>query len=586
MHIATTVFLLLFVVTLSLPLAALLRVPLPLLQIALGVGVSLLGVHVHFEPDVFMLLFIPPLLFSEAYLMPVRELRALGWPILMLAFGLVLFTTVGCGTFLHWLIPQMQLAVCFALAAVLSPTDAVAVGGMLEGRAVPQRFMHILSGEALLNDASGLVCFKFAVAAAMTGSFSLAHASGAFVVMSLAGLAIGAVLALILALGVRLLVRHGREDGIGAIMIPLLLPFAAYLGAEHLGASGILAAVSAGLTLKQSRVINSTRHEIRLRSTAVWSILITSFNGLIFLLLGLELPRLARGGHALIARVGVSPARLLLTILVITMVLVALRFVWICFSVALRDAVRFTRGRVLSAPRRAVSRPQPRLVVAMSVAGVRGAITLAAVLSLGDDFPGRDAVVTLAVGVILASLLLAATCLPPLLRGVEVPDIDHRQQEVDRARLAVAQVAIDAAEHELALHEDEEPAGDDLAPHADADDRHGLDVLPEERRTVLSGVLAEFQARELRLRAVVDPEGCGSEADAVERTLRRHRLETSFRLRVLRLERHALERMSRSFEINDETERALGRELDFQEEVLSTVARSLPRPTPGSTGAA
>jgi hypothetical protein len=103
---------------------------------------------------------------------------------------------------------------------------------------------------------------------------------------------------------------------------------------------------------------------------------------------------------------------------------------------------------------------------------------------------------------------------------------------------------------------------------------------------VLSGVLAEFQARELRLRAVVDPEGCGSEADAVERTLRRHRLETSFRLRVLRLERHALERMSRSFEINDETERALGRELDFQEEVLSTVARSLPRPTPGSTGAA
>lgn len=155
--------------------------PLPLIQIAIGSLTALGGLQVGFDPDIFLLLFIPPLLFADAYRMPMREFGELRNVIIFLALGLVVFTTIGCGYFIHWLIPPIILPAAFALAAVLSPTDAVSVGSMIEGGKAPARVVHILHGEALLNDASGLVCFKFAVVAAMTGIFSFpARAGGIF----------------------------------------------------------------------------------------------------------------------------------------------------------------------------------------------------------------------------------------------------------------------------------------------------------------------------------------------------------------------------------------------------------------------
>ena len=558
MHVATTVLLLLFITTFSLVLSRVVRLPLPLLQIVLGVGASLLGVRVHFEPDVFLLLFIPPLLFSDAYLMPMREFRALGRVILMLALGLVLFTTIGCGYVIHWLIPNVPLAAAFALAAVLSPTDAVAVGGMIEGRAVPHRFMHILSGEALLNDASGLVCFKFAVAAAMTGSFSIGGAVGTFVLVSGAGLVVGAALAGGMSLVERMLIRSGFDDSAAFVTISALLPFAAYLAAEHLGASGILAAVAAGLTSRQARVFGTGRSEIRLRATAVWGVLTFSFNGLIFLLLGLQLPVLVRNGIATVRAAGVAPAALLLVIVLIALSLVLLRLVWIALSLAVQRV--FWRMRMAKTP----PQPSPRLVAAMSVAGVKGAITLAAVLSLAPEFPERDLLVTLAAGVIVASLLLATLALPPLLRGLEMPDVDPMHQEAVRARLAIAQAAVEATERELALP-DEDP------PHR------------EERESMLAQLLLDFQARARRLGVAVEAAGAAEMDGEQAQALHRDRLETAFRLRVLRVEREVLARMSRESEINDQTERLLARELDHQEEVLSAVARSLPSQTGADT---
>ncbi len=554
MHVATTILLLLFVTAFSLMLSRVVRLPLPLLQIALGVAASLLGVQVHFEPDVFLLLFIPPLLFADAYLMPTREFRSVGRVVLMLALGLVLFTTIGGGYVVHWLVPPVPLAACFALAAVLAPTDAVAVGGMIEGRPVPHRFMHILSGEALLNDASGLVCFKFAAAAAMTGSFSAGAAAGAFLLVSCAGFAVGAVLAGAVGLVETLLIRRGFDESVAFVTISALLPFASYLAAEHVGASGILAAVAAGLTLKQMRVFDSGRSDIRLRATAVWGVLTFSFNGLIFLLLGLQLPALLRDGIASARAAGASAWRLLLTVMLITLTLVLLRLVWIAASLLLQRTVH--RLRATAPP----TRPAGRLVLALAVAGVKGAITLAAVLSLAPDFPERDVLVTLAAGVIVASLLLAAVALPPLLHRLELPAIDPMELEAVRARLAIAQVAVEATERELSL------------PDEDPQNR-------EHREAMLAQMLVAFQDRERRLSAALQVHGSPDASPELDRD----RLETAFRLRILRIEREALTRMSRASEINDQTERLLARELDHQEEVLSAVARSLPWQTgPGA----
>lgn len=141
-------------------------VPLPLIQIGVGAMAALAGLNIGFDPDMFLLLFIPPLLYADAYRMPMREFGELRNIIVMMALGLVVFTTLVCGYFIHWLIPPIMLPAAFALAAVMSPTDAVSVGSMIEGGRAPARVVHILHGEALLNDASGLVCFKFAVAAA------------------------------------------------------------------------------------------------------------------------------------------------------------------------------------------------------------------------------------------------------------------------------------------------------------------------------------------------------------------------------------------------------------------------------------
>lgn len=186
MHIVTVVLVLLLAVVVSAFAARLLpfRLPLPLLQIAIGAALSAVGFQVEFDPEVFLLLFIPPLLFLDGWRIPKGAFFRDWKVILALATGLVVFTVLGMGFFIHWLIPSLPLAVAFALAAILSPTDPVAVSAMTEGSPLPSRMVHILEGESLLNDATGLVCFSFAVTAALTGTFSLAAAGKTFVIVA------------------------------------------------------------------------------------------------------------------------------------------------------------------------------------------------------------------------------------------------------------------------------------------------------------------------------------------------------------------------------------------------------------------
>ena len=251
MHTVETVLLVLLLGALTGIVARYIRaIPLPLIQIALGALIAWPqgGLHIAFDPELFLLLFIPPLLFADGWRIPKREFFELGKPILLLALGLVLFTVVGLGYLIHWMIPAMPLTVAFALAAVISPTDAVAVSAITRNLGMPEKTMHILEGESLLNDASGLVALKFAVVATLTGVFSWTEVAKEFTWMAVGGLGIGALIGWGFSYARSTITR--RLCDVAAtqmVLLLVLLPFAAYIMGEKIGVSGILAAVAAGI---------------------------------------------------------------------------------------------------------------------------------------------------------------------------------------------------------------------------------------------------------------------------------------------------------------------------------------------------
>ncbi|ACI52097.1 Na+/H+ antiporter [Gluconacetobacter diazotrophicus PA1 5] len=558
MHDVIVGLILLFVAAISSLFSRLLPVPipLPLWQIALGVVGSVAGLHVVLNPDMFMLLFIPPLLFRDAFRMPTREFGQLRGIIFALAVPMVVGTTILCGYAVHWLIPVLALPACFALAAVLSPTDAVAVGGML-GPSVPRTIVHVLDGESLLNDASGLVCFRFAAVAAVTGAFSLRGALATFGLLSLGGIAIGILVCYAAARLDRMLLRRGYDDPPTQVTFMLLLPFAAYLLAELVGCSGILAAVAGGMTAKLTGVLQETQITTRLQARTTWDMVGFVFNSIIFLLLGLQLPDLAGNGIALVRQAGRSPWLLLLVIVAIHLAMCVLRFagLWIILAVAAWRA-RHERG--------AMHWPGLRTVLVGTVAGVRGAVTLAAVLSLpqavGDvpGFPDRDLLVTLATGVILVSLLAASLTLPWLARGMPAGQVDPQAREVDWARLVLLRTMIRAMRDEQAA----------LTARAKIRDEAG-----ETRIEIIARLMQEYENRLGQLQR----DGDGAASAAQVGSIRRMRLELAIRLTNLRASRIELRNLRAAQYVNDETESLLQQEMDYEEQVLRNRARTLPR---------
>ena len=395
----------------------------------------------------FFLLFLPPLLFLDGWRIPKQGLFRDKGAILELAFGLVVFTVIGAGLLIHWMIPVMPLAVCFALAAIISPTDPVAVGAIASKAPIPKRLMHILEGESLLNDASGLVCFRFAVAAVMTGSFSLATASMTFLWVAAAGLAVGVAVTLGVSTFQRWLWRRFGEEPGAAMLVNLLIPFAAYLLAEEVNASGILAAVAAGITMSYVELTGRVSGSMRVQRSAVWNMLQFSFNGIMFVLLGEQLPGIVERAVATMSESGhQSPWWLAVYVIVINLALILLRLLWVWLSL---------RWNLLRARRRGDEQrqaPSWRIVVATSVAGVRGAITLAGVLTLplflpsGDPFPARDLVIFLAAAVILFSLVGASVALPQLLKGLQLPADSGERKEEDVARKLASKAALAGVE--------------------------------------------------------------------------------------------------------------------------------------------
>jgi len=329
--IAVALFLLLAVVV-SGALARMCPValPLPLVQIALGAFIAAVAnLGVKLQPDPFFLLFLPPLLFQDGWRIPKEGLFRDKGTIGELALGLVVFTVVGVGYFINWMIPAMPLAVAFALAAIVSPTDSTAVSAIAIRVPIPKRLMHILDGESLLNDASGLVCMRFAIAAALTGTFSLLDAVGTFLWLAIGGIAIGVGVTWIASAAKNWVSRHFGEETGSQILISLLIPFGAYLLAEHLHCSGILAAVAAGITMSYVEQSGQALPITRVRRTAVWDLVQFTASGIIFVLLGEQLPQLVIGAGQVVREAGhhepIWPA---VYVVAINLALAVLRFIW------------------------------------------------------------------------------------------------------------------------------------------------------------------------------------------------------------------------------------------------------------------
>ncbi|MEK3834597.1 MULTISPECIES: Na+/H+ antiporter [unclassified Paenibacillus] len=396
----------------------------PIIQIALGMALTWLPLHFELElnPELFLLLFIAPLLFNDGRLADKVALWKLKKPILLLALGLVFLTVGVLGYFLHWLLPVLPLAAAFALAAALAPTDAIAVGALEQKVKIPHQTMQILEGESLINDASGLVSFQFAVAAMVTGAFSFKTASLSFIGISLGGVVLGLVLTLIKYGIVRWLRRLGMENVTLHMLIEILTPFAIFMAAEELGVNGILAVVSAGIAHSFGyKQMNPEVAKLSIVSKSTWSVIIFVLNGLVFLLLGTQLPEIIQ---TVWNNPDIGNVQVILYTLLLTAAVLGLRLIWML-------VMDIPEGEEPRGPWKL----EFKKALILTLSGVRGTITLASTMSLpfflddGSYFPARDLIIFLAAGVILWTLL-ASNFLLPLLLGSD-HEAEHNAEEAE-----------------------------------------------------------------------------------------------------------------------------------------------------------
>ena len=496
MHEFELVLVLLAAVGVLATVARRIGVPYPILLVVGGLALGFVpGLpHVALSPDIVFLLFLPPILFSAAYFTDWRAFWANRRPISLLSVGLVLTTTLAVAAVAHLAIPGMGWPVAFVLGAIASPPDAVATVAIAQRLGLPRRIVTILEGESLVNDATALVAYRFAVAAVVTGTFSLTEASLRFGLVAIGGIAVGLVVGPVL-----LWIVQRVDDPSIAVMATLLAPVGAYLPAEELGVSGVLATVTAGLILgrKAPRVLPAAA---RMQGLAVWSFVIFLLNGLIFILIGLQLPTVLDG---LAER---SWADLLWYATLVSVTTIVVRVVWI-FPATYLPRQLFPRLR------RNDPAPPWQYPVVIGWAGLRGVVSLASALSLplltdgGDPFPNRDLVIFLSFCVILTTLVGQGLTLGPLIRWLGVADDGSVQREVELARRETALAAIamidelladpdvprDEAEamrrryeHRVEHVPDSLDPGDRDDDHISAHDRLRREVLGAERRALIS----------------------------------------------------------------------------------------------------
>ena len=474
---------------------------------------------VSIDPDLVLVVFLPPLLMNGGYFTAWSDFWENIGGIALLALGAVAFTTAAVGLVAHLLVPGLPWAACFALGAIVSPPDAVAATAVLERLHLPGRLSATLQGESLLNDASGLVLFKFAVVAAMTGVFSPAAAAGNFVLLTIGGIAFGWAVGTVGLAALRRL-----QDAQLAILTTLLLSPIAYIGGERLGVSGVLATVTAGILVgrHQHAVLTAS---IRMRATAFWKVLVFLLESVLFILIGLAL-------RDVLARLASSPdaGRTWLAAGGVVAAVVVTRFAWLFGSyLGLRVAQRL---HLRSGPE-----PSLRVATMLSWAGMRGVVTLAAALSLPSGFPGRDFILASAFAVILVTVLVQGTTLGPLIEALRLGDPGETLLRQESADLAWSRMM--SAQHAAIAK---------LSRLPDGTERHPRLLEQYGRRAQLAdGFIKDRGAHQ-----VIKNE----HHDAV--------------LKAIEAGREEILRMHRSGEIHDEVMRQLEHELDLQQVVAES----------------
>lgn len=422
------------------------RIPAALFQIILGFLVSYLAIPLHFEfeSEAFMALIIAPLLFTDAYKASRSELWLYKKPIVYMAVGLVITTVVVVGYFINYIIPSISLGAAFALAAILSPTDAVAVKSITKGMKLPKGLMSILEGESLLNDAAGIVSFKIALAAIITGTFSLSRSSREFFITAIGGMILGVLIGLIIA-SIKIINRKflNTEPNI-LVIIQVILPIATYFIAEEFHLSGIIAVVFAGILLNFERYL---RQGDSLDNQAVVSISYNQdtisyvLNGFVFVLLGYLLPGIFKN---MITYPDLDVQTAMFYVILITIALIITRFTFVyIFYVSFqqhtfktsRNIVEFLKTKQLDVGN--YSRFEYSLIT--SLCGIHGTVTLATALMIpitigttGEPFPLRNAILFIGSGVVLLSMIIGTIFLPLIIK-VE----DEETEYINNARSIV-----------------------------------------------------------------------------------------------------------------------------------------------------
>jgi CPA1 family monovalent cation:H+ antiporter len=414
MRAAELLLALLVVVAVLVTISRRIRVPYPVLLLLGGLVVGLIpGIPpLELDPEIVFLVVLPPLLYVSAFLTPIRDFKTNLKNIGSLAIGLVAASSAVIAVIAMALVPGMSWPLAAALGAIVSPPDAVAASAIAQRLAVPRRLVSILEGESLLNDATALTIYRAAVgAAAAAVTVSLVGSLASFVVVALGGILIGLVIGWI-----AVWVRTHLTDTPVEITVSLITPYAAYLPAELLGVSGVLAAVTAGLFIgrRSSRIMGS---EARLAGRAVWESLVFLLNGVVFLAIGFQIASISRGMDRTtlleLAAVGV----------VVSLALIAVRAVWV-LGMSLRGLLAKSERRI-----------RLRESIVLSWAGMRGVVSLAAALALpislpGNAVPARDAIIVITFTVILVTLVGQGLTLPLVIRAVGLgSDADERHEE-------------------------------------------------------------------------------------------------------------------------------------------------------------
>ncbi|MGH3034882.1 MAG: Na+/H+ antiporter [Gaiellaceae bacterium] len=501
--------------------AQLVRVPYPILLVLGGLGLGFVpGMpRIELAPDLVLVAILPPLLYGTAFFTSLRELRASVRPISLLAIGLVLTTMLAVAAVAHAAVPGLTWPGAFVLGAIVSPTDPTAASAIAQRLGLPRGLIGLIEGESLVNDGTALVAYRVAVAAVVTGSFSLADASGRFLLNVVGGIAVGLAVGLVIRQ-----IRRRLDNPPVEITISILSGYFAYLPAQAAGVSGILAAVTVGVYMGWYTP-ELTTPQTRLQGTAVWEILFFLLNALLFALIGLQLPAI------LDALSGISTGTLIRYAVLVTAAVIGARFFWVF-------ATTYLPRLLLRRARERDPAPAWQAATILTWSGMRGAVSLAAALALplttdaGRSFPDRELIVFLTFAVILGTLVVQGLTLPGLISLLGLEDDRLAEKEEAKARIHAAEAALARLEELL----EEEWVLEDTA-----DRLRGL-----------------YNFRRERFRSRFDAE---SDRAIEDRSANYQRL----RHELLEAERRAVLELRRSGRIDDEVMRQVVRDLDLED---------------------